>query len=228
MAEQERKGPAPAYVSYKAFSRFINGLRDGHLTSRIDRSMLTSMSGGAQSSLLGAMEFLGLIDAAGAPQPALEELVELSGSAYAAKLKEILTTSYAFLIDVVDLKRATAAQVQEAFRNQNVQGSTAVKAVQFFLAAAKDAGIEVSRHVKPPPVVKSSASKRSQRAVERDDDEEDEEPPPSNGFTTDLHPALAGILTKLPAVGQTLSGTDRKRFLVAFEAVLSLVYPEED
>jgi hypothetical protein len=233
MADQTPKAPTPAYISHKAFTKFINGLRDGHLTTRIDRSMLTHMSGGGQSSLLGALEFLGLIDSNGTPQPALEELVTLSGAQYNAKLKSILTPAYSFLLDSLDLKRATASQVHEAFRKQNVQGSTAVKAVAFFLAAAKDAGIEVSKHVKPPSIVKSSSPKRnSARASARDEDEEDDDEDRGGGnggaFTPDVHPALAGILLQLPPPGQTFNTKERTRFLKAFEAVLSLVYPDDD
>lgn len=230
MAEQASRNPAPVYVSYKAFIRFINGLRDGNLPSRIDRSILGGMSGSGQSSLLGGLEFLGLIDAGGKPLPALEELVTLSGTHYNAKLKELLTTSYGFLFDGIDLKRATGSQVHEAFRKQNVQGSTAIKAIAFFLAAAKDAGIEISKHVKPPV---TTASRRTvQRGnVRPSEDEDEEEEQQNNGggsFAPDVHPALAGILLQLPTPGETLSKKDRDRFMKAFEAVLTLVYPTDE
>ena len=235
MAEQNSKMATPAYVSYKSFIRFINGLRD-HLPSRIDRSILAGMSGSGQSALIGSLEFLGLIDQGGKPQPALEELVTLNGAQYSAKLKELLTASYGFLFDGVDLKRATGSQVHEAFRKKNVQGSTAIKAIAFFLAAAKDAGIEVSKHVKPPGAVRSPTQRRAgQRGAGRlneEDGEEEEEEEQSRGggagLPSDVHPALAGILMQLPPSGETLSKRDRDRFMKAFEAVLTLVYPTDD
>jgi len=234
MAEQNSKIATPAYVSYKAFVRFINGLRD-HLPSRIDRSILAGMSGSGQSALIGSLEFLGLIDQGGQPQPALEELITLNGPQYNAKLKELLTASYGFLFDGIELKRATASQVHEAFRKKNVQGSTLIKAVAFFLAAAKDAGIEVSKHVKPPGVVRSPTQRRTgQRGAGRldeEDGEEEEEEEQSRGgagLPSDVHPALAGILMQLPPSGETLSKRDRDRFMKAFEAVLTLVYPTDD
>jgi hypothetical protein len=192
------------------------------------------MSGSGQSALIGALEFLKLIDAGGKPEPVLEELVKLEGAQYSAKLKELLLTSYGFLFTDMDLKRATGSQVHEAFRKQNVQGSTAQKAIAFFLAAAKDAGIEVSRHVKPPSVVRSTTQKRSgqtgkNRVVVDDEDEEEEgNNGGGGGIGADVHPALAGILMQLPPPGEALSSKDRKRFLNAFEAVLTLVYPNED
>jgi hypothetical protein len=192
------------------------------------------MSGSGQSALIGALEFLGLIDAGGKPDPVLEQLVTLDGAQYNAKLKDVLTTSYGFLFDDMDLKRATGSQVHEAFRKQNVQGSTAQKAIAFFLAAAKDAGIEVSRHVKPPSVVRSTTQKRTTQAgkgrTADDDDEEEEEENNGGGggIGADVHPALAGILMQLPAPGEALSAKDRQRFMKAFEAVLTLVYPTDD
>lgn len=235
MAEQTSNTPTPAYVSYKAFSRFINGLRDGHLPSRIDRSILGAMSGSGQSALLGTLEYLNLIDAQGKPQPGLEQLVTLSGAQYNAKLKELLVGSYGFLLQGIDLKRATGAQVHEAFRKQNLQGSTAVKAIAFFLAAAKDAGIEISKHVRPPAIVRSTAQRRpgqrgNVRGAEDEDEDEEAERQSAGGasFAPDVHPALAGILMQLPPPGETLSKKDRDRFMNAFEAVLTLVYPSAD
>jgi hypothetical protein len=230
MADQNPKSLFPPYVSYKLFTRFLNGLRD-HLPARIDRSILSGMSGGAQSALISTFEFFGLIDGSGAPTAALEHLVGVSGGAYNSALLNLLKAKYAFLDDL-DLKRATASQVHEAFRNQGIAGSTVVKAMAFFLAAAKDAGLEVSKHVKPPTVVRSTTPKRnsSQRNSNRDEDEDDEEEEPAQGghsFTSDVHPALAGVLMQLPPPGQMWPDKERKRFMVAFEAVLGLVYPSE-
>jgi hypothetical protein len=233
MAEQNSKIATPAYVSYKAFVKFINGLRD-HLPSRIDRSILAGMSGSGQSALIGSLEFLGLIDQGGKPQPALEDLIALNGAQYNAKLKELLTASYGFLFDGIDLKRATGSQVHEAFKKKNVQGSTAIKAIAFFLAAAKDAGIEVSKHVKPPGAIRSPtqrrAGQRGGRLNEEDGEEEEEDQSHGGGagLSSDVHPALAGILMQLPPSGETLSKRDRDRFMKAFEAVLTLVYPTDD
>jgi hypothetical protein len=230
MADQNPKSQFPPYVSYKLFTRFINGLRD-HLPARIDRSILGGMSGGAQSALISTLDFLGLVNGAGEPTKDLEELVTLSGGAYNSFLHNLLKAKYSFL-DGLDLKRATASQVHEAFRNQGIAGSTVAKAMAFFLAAAKEAGLEVSKHVKPPTVVRSTTQKRnnSQRNSNRDEDEEEEEEEPAQGghsFTSDVHPALAGVLMNLPPPGQMWPDKERKRFMVAFEAVLGLVYPSE-
>ncbi len=134
----------------------------------------------------------------------------------------------------IDLKRATGSQVHEAFRKKNVQGSTAIKAIAFFLAAAKEAGIEVSKHVKPPGAIRSPTQRRAgQRGagrLEEDGEEEDEDQSQGGGarLPSDVHPALAGILMQLPPSGETLSKRDRDRFMKAFEAVLTLVYPTDD
>lgn len=227
MADQDSRKPLPAYVSYKSFSRFIKGLRDTHIPTRIDRSFLIGMSGSAQSALQGALLFLGLMDSTEKPTKALEAFILATGHEQGVKLKEMMLLAYPFLFDGIDLKRSTSGEVQEAFRKQGVSGSTAAKAIAFFLAAAKDAGIEVSKNVKPPSVVRSAGTKRlASRVV--DDEDDDEAQNNGGGFTPDVHPALAGILMQLPAAGQSFPVKSRERFMKAFEAVLTLVYPDDD
>lgn len=231
MAEQDSRKPVPAYVSYKSFRRFIKSLQDTHIPTRIDRSFLTGMSGSAQSALQQALIFLGLMDGDEKPMPALEELVASSGEDFAARLRVLILRAYPFLVSGIDLKRTTSGEVHEIFRKQNVSGSTAAKAIAFFLGAAKDAGIEVSKHVRPPSIVRSTGTKRSaQRSSDSDDADGDDEHSGGGGggYAPDVHPALAGILMQLPAPGQPFTTKDRKRFLAAFEAVLSLVYPGDD
>lgn len=230
MADQDNRKPLPAYVSYKSFNRFIKGLRDSHIPTRIDRSFLTGMSGSAQSALQGALLFLGLMDTSEKPLPALEGLVAAEGADQAGRLKEILLKSYPFLFNGIDLRRSTSGEVIEAFKKQSVSGSTAAKAIAFFLAAAKDAGIEVSKHVKPPTVVRTAGPKRSNARSVDDDagDDEGQNDRGSAGVSPDVHPALAGILMQLPTPGQSFSTKSRERFMKAFEAVLTLVYPDDE
>jgi hypothetical protein len=177
MADAETKKPSPAYLSSKTFSNFINGLRENGIPSRIDRSAMPGMSGGGQSALKAAFEFLGLITAEEEPTAKLHQLVESNEKDRSAVLAKILREAYPFLFSgSIDLKRATTKQVEEAFRAQNISGSTVVKSMAFFLACAKEAGIEVSPYIKTPSLPPRPPSQKRQSsggASQRNDEDED-------------------------------------------------------
>jgi hypothetical protein len=236
MAESESRKSLPPYVSYKAFTRFINNMRDGHLPSRVDRGVLTGMSGSGQSTMINGLQSMELIDKDGKPTKRLEQLVAAApGSAeYKAQLRRILETAYPSLFNgSVNLKTTTTNEVQEVVRQQGVSGSTVAKVIAFFLSAAKDAGVEVSKYVRTPPlsdvgVKKRSSTPRAASAVDEDEDEDEDVAEIPLGSGIDLHPALVGVLGTLPAPGQPMSLKAREAFMKAFDAVLSLVHPVKD
>src|SRR5215216_5318179 len=80
----------PPYLPYKTFDTFIDSLRQG-MPSRIDRSLMRSMSGGQQSSLIKALWFLGLVKDTGAPTSPLTRLVLSEGPERREALRDILT-----------------------------------------------------------------------------------------------------------------------------------------
>src|SRR5690606_23652198 len=87
----------------------------------------------------------------GEPSKELQQLVDSPEEQRGTLLRPVLERSYSFLFNgSIDLKRATTKQVEDAFRAQGISGSTVVKCMSFFLAAAKAAGIQVSPHVKTP------------------------------------------------------------------------------
>ncbi|MGO9592855.1 MAG: DUF5343 domain-containing protein [Steroidobacteraceae bacterium] len=162
MSDNEPKKASPAYVAHKTFDNFINGLRENGIPSRIDRSAMSGMSGSGQSALKASLEYLGLINADEEPTDKLHQLVDAEEENRPAVLAEILREAYPYLIGgSIDLKRATTKQIEEAFRAQNISGSTVVKAIAFFLTAAKSAGIEISSYIKTPTLVRINPPKRS-------------------------------------------------------------------
>jgi len=230
----EDKKLLPPYASYIAFMRQLESLRqDGHhLPDQIDRGVLSGMSGSAQTSMLKTLEALGLIDASGRTTKTLRDLLayQRGSEEFKAQFRAILEKTYGFLLSVVSLRTATTNQVQTAFRTQHVGGSTVSKCIAFFLAAAKEAGIEVSKYVRTPPMAEVVSKKRNaptRSALVEDEQEDEGEAARSDVFqmTADLHPALQGVLKTLPAPGQPLTDKERKRFMAAFEAVLSLAHP---
>ena len=43
----------PPYLAFRTFRHFLDGLRASGIPGRIDRSVMSSLSGGAQSALIG-------------------------------------------------------------------------------------------------------------------------------------------------------------------------------
>lgn len=163
MTEQEgTKKVLPPYIAYKTLRTFLENMKVA-IPARIDRSLMRSMSGGTQSMLISALEYLKLISPVnGIPTDKLNRFVHSEGGEKQRVLKEILTASYPFLFkEDFDLNRATTHQLQECFSNIGTSGDTSRKCIAFFMAAAKEAGITMSPHIKARgPRVGSSKSKR--------------------------------------------------------------------
>lgn len=178
MEDQEAKRGSPAYATFKTFSNTINSLQESGAPSQIDRSVLKSMSGSDQSAVIASLKYLNLITESNAPTPALLQLIDAKEENRAVLWRDVVEKSYPFLFGAsIDLKRATTKQIEEAFRGQGVSGSTVVKCIAFFLAAAKAGNISISPHVKTPAPVRSTTTKprtsnTSATSNGRDDDDE--------------------------------------------------------
>lgn len=179
MASETKKQESPPYIAFSTFSNFINGLSETNIPSRIDKSLLRNMSGANQSALVSALKWFSLIDDVGHPNERMENFVK-AGDGRAESLGAMLKAAYGFMADgSINLERATGAQLEEKFRAYGLSGSTINKAMAFFLAACKEAGIPVSTHIKLPKVARSNVKKREKQrpqvgdAAERDDDQEE-------------------------------------------------------
>jgi hypothetical protein len=138
----------PPYVPYRSFRNFIDSLKQG-IPGRIDRSVMASMSGAIQSQLTASLRYLGLIKATGQPTELLSMLVNSEGPERVQVMREIVMTSYHFLFAGFDVSSATPRMLEEQFGAMGASGGTLSKCMNFFLAAARDAGIETSPHLKP-------------------------------------------------------------------------------
>lgn len=187
MDEKEDPKSVPPYLPYKSFKNFLEGLRVA-MPARIDRSIMGSMSGGGQSLLIAALKFLALTTAHDAPTEKLTRLVNSEGQEWQKVFKDILTSGYAFVFkDGFDLMRSTPRHLDEQFETTGISGDTVRKCVAFFIAAAKDAGIQLSPHIlkaKRSPKLTNSKPKRSSTATSTDStriDEPGDEPPTPAG-----------------------------------------------
>lgn len=83
-----------------------------------------------------------------------------------------LEHQYPFLFNDPEfhLGAATGGLMAEKLRALGMQGATLSKAIAFFLFAAKEAGIQVSTHIKPPSVT-SGSKVGGKKAGKKKDDE---------------------------------------------------------
>lgn len=160
----------PPYGSFKTLVNFSNDVRDGgHVPLQIDRSVMPKLSGSAQFETIAALRFLGLVAGEKTVKPTalFESFVMAEDQERPAVLRGMLLKAYDFLLGIpeLDIERASGQQVIEIFRQQGLGGSTVGRAISFFLAAAREAGIKVSHNVKPEKTASSSGkSKRAKKA----------------------------------------------------------------
>lgn len=147
MDDKQEPKNVPPYLPYKTFKNFLDGLKVA-MPARIDRSIMGSMSGGAQKLLIAALKYLALTTTHDAPTEKLTRLVNSEGHEHQKVFRDIITTGYGFLFkDGFELLRSTPRQLDEQFEKTGVSGDTVRKCVAFFIAAAKDADIPLSPHI---------------------------------------------------------------------------------
>lgn len=150
MGKQEKESlPTPPYVAYKTLKNFLRTLSQA-VPSRIDKSVMRSLSGGAQSQIIQALKYLRLIDVEGKPADKLTQLVKSEGAEYQKVLREVITAAYPFLASKsLNLESATMHLLEEEFQKL-ASGETVRKCITFFIPAAKDAGIPISPFIEKP------------------------------------------------------------------------------
>jgi hypothetical protein len=94
----------------------------------------------------------------------LAKLVNSEGPERAKAMREMLAAAYPYLHESFNLKSATPRMLEEQFSEAGASGGTLDKCMLFFLAAAKDAEIELSPHVKNPRTTRTPRT-RTRQAV---------------------------------------------------------------
>jgi len=137
--------PLPPYVPYRTFVNFVQSLGQA-IPGRIDRTLMTNMSGATQNQLMTALRYLSLVKENGTPDDRFVQLIRSEDEAEKRVLRSILETAYPFLFhaDGFNLTNCTAGQFEGQFRAAGANGDTVRKCAAFFLAAAKDAEIPLS------------------------------------------------------------------------------------
>ncbi len=173
--------PIPPYIPYKTFINFLDGLRIT-MPNRIDRSVMRSLSGAAQSALISTMKYMGLLNQDDTPSEQLARLANSTGVDREIVLRNILRSTYPSLFsNGFNLEKATAQQIREQFEGLGVSGDTVRKCIAFFISAAKDAKIELSPFIgnvqRGPRPLRQRTKRNDGVPTERDSSEIQDNPP---------------------------------------------------
>ena len=178
----------PPYVAYKTFAAFIEGLKKTGIPSRIDRSVMSSLSGTAQSQLAATLRIFNLVSDSGHPEERLSTLVNNDMPEKKKVLKEMLEEAYPYIFaGSLDIKTATTKQVEEEFAKQGASGETIRKCLAFFLAAVKQAEIKISAHIKPGSRSRSNGNRTRKSVAIQPEPQPPAEPKP---LSTSGHPKV--------------------------------------
>jgi hypothetical protein len=144
---------APPYGTYGTFDKFVEQLSATAAPDQIDRSMLSSLSGGDQTALLAGLRFLGLIEGDdGKTTDSFHGLVRARKSGteeWKAALGQIVKPRYAPIIGDVNIETTTKAKIQKCFGDAGVAtGQMMDKSIRFYLKALEQSGGTVSPHLK--------------------------------------------------------------------------------
>lgn len=172
MAEDEQQGgaggkfPTPPYIAYKTLQTLLGDLKANGLPPQIDRSVLTRFSGGVQGQLMIALRVLGLVDDKSAPTAKLVSLVEAyETERYGVVLRHLVEETYPYVLSI-DLSTATPSMFTKAFSEATGAGEESLRKCRaFFLAAARDAGINIGARIEKAkyPRARNGAPKRSKK-----------------------------------------------------------------
>lgn len=221
-AEKDKRGPLPPYIAYKTFKTYLDRFRVA-LPGRIDRSVLTSLSGAQQGQLLAALSYLHLINDHGVPTDKLARLVSSEGADHQKVLKDVLATHYSFLFkDGFDLTRASPRQLEDEFMKAGMSGDTVRKGVGFFIAAAKDAGLHVSPFIKAGKRTRSSGQ-RIRRTSGMNQNITGPEDQRNNGSPPDSLSLKQVLLAKFPSFDPGWSPEVQAKWFEAFERLMGSV-----
>ena len=242
METQDKKLPVPPYVAYKTLKNFLERFSQG-VPGRIDRGLMGSMSGAAQSQVTTALRYLGFISENGIPTETMKQYVSGEEESRKAVLRDVLEKSYPFVFGgeaAFDFATATSSQLREEFESKTTaSGETVGRCIAFLKDAAQDAGIVISPYITQKRARQSVPRKRA--VAQRIDDLKDtgkgklKEQVPPLGFSQQPTPPtipaqesllLWGLFNKLPKPGSHWSPDERTQWMQTLSNVLALEYKD--
>ena len=201
----------PAYVAFQTLDNFVARLNANGVPNHIDKHMMDNLSGAVQSHLISALRFLGLIEGRKCVvTAALEKLVESYGTdGYREALAEIIDHAYSDIIGDIDIAKANAKQVDEAF--SSLDGDMRERAIRFYLKALSTSGATISQYLgkrkargtanasKPrKPKVATAAAGKSKDEKRHDDREAEDDAVPDGLVEFPIPLGVKGACIRVP------------------------------
>lgn len=233
-----KKAPVPPYVAYRTLKNFVERYKQG-LPSRIDRGLMGSMSGAAQSQVTTALRYLGMITENNHPTETMKRYVTGEEEEQKDALRGALLNGYPFIFNgSIDFSSVTGSQLRETFEvHTSATGETIGRCIAFLKDAANDAGVIVSPFLTQKKPRGSSPRKRSVTSRKEDTRSSDRAPsrievverPPAHALSGQAQSSLllTGLFQRLPKPGSVWPKDERERWVQTMNNVLLLEYPEE-
>ncbi len=140
----------PPYTPYQTVQGFIDSLDPRALPRQIDKSMMRTLSGGAQRKLWAGLIFLGFIKPDGLVTDLLKQIVGAKDNPDNRKalMANVITKAYEPVIKDFDATTGTAKQLEDAFRGvPGLESSTLKESIRFYIHARKACGLELSPYI---------------------------------------------------------------------------------
>ena len=147
----ETKALTPPYISVLQLKNFVKQLAETSVPIKIDKGVIGSLSGSAQTALMSAIRFLGLVSDDGTTQKALRDLVDAykaGEGSWKQGLLSRLNAAYKDVVVNVDIENGTWKTLEKAFIDAGVrEGQMSEKSTRFYVAAMVEAGAKVSHYI---------------------------------------------------------------------------------
>jgi hypothetical protein len=215
----------PAYVSWATLKNTTEKMaREGGVPSQVDRSYLSNLPGSTQSQLIASMKWLGLITGTMKPTSTLERLVESEEADRKLAVKTMLEAKYPGPTSLPAL--ATQHQLETAFREMGVSGSTMRKAIAFYLGAAKYADVPYSQHFKTPkaPVTNGDGPKPRAKKPAKSTTSTTSHASTGQEVAGHLHPLIQGLIQELPSPNGAFPKSKQEDWLELARVTFRLIY----
>jgi hypothetical protein len=163
MTEDNTQTFKAVYVSFPMIINVAERMRTEGIPARVDRSYLGTASGTTKAQYLAAAKGLGFLDGDLKPTEIYQTFVN-EPDQRPAITRTLLDSFYAPALALGT--NATQQQLDEVFREEyGISGSTVRKAIAFYLAAAKFAGVDLSPHFTVPRTTAPSTGARRRRTT---------------------------------------------------------------
>ena len=145
MTFEEMGKQLPPYVSYKTLIQLIGNQKEA-LPAYFDTSYLSeTFSIVTATQLTHALNFLNLINGDYSPTTRLKVIAAATGAHRAAWLRQVAEEAYPFVFKGLDVRKATYAELQNAFLDTyQMQDTVCRRCIKFFIELSVDADIPLS------------------------------------------------------------------------------------